>query len=165
MFYNPDAVFFPQVLASDDTHVTMGAPVKHQRWERPINGHSVDYYYTYDPERNSHIIVAKISEDCQWDVISAIEDDPNTPIMICNWHKKMKKCWLAPHPTARASCEPRDTFDLDFGKNLAHDRLEVAYWSQYENRMGKFNEILLEMFEKNSQIMTKVSEAHLQRED
>ena len=164
MFYNPDTVFFPQMLGSDDTHVTM-APVKHQRWERPINGHSVDYHYTYDPERNSHIIVAKISEDCQWDVISAIEDDPNTPIMICNWHKKMKKCWLAPHPTARASCEPRDTFDLNFGKNLAHDRLEVAYWSQYENRMGKFNEILLEMFEKNSQIMTKVSEAHLQRED
>lgn len=145
--------------------VAMTMNTKLPRWARPINGHHVDYHYTYNPERNSHIIVAKIDDDCSCDAMIQVDMDQDTPFSMFYYDKKLRKCLMAKHPTARASCDPRDTFDEEFGRNLAHDRLEVAYWSQYENRLGKFNEFLMEMFNKNSERMTKISETYLQRED
>lgn len=134
-------------------------------YERLINGHAVDYHITHDPNVGTHTIVAKIHDDCQNDVLQDVEHDPSTFFMLHTWNRRLDKCRMSKHPMARAVCDPRDEYDEEYGKALAYDRLKVAYWSQYEDRLGKFNDLLTEEFDKNSRQMTKISERYLQGED
>lgn len=139
-------------------------PTKPQRYERPINGHNVTYHITRNPNDGTTTIVAKLHDDCREDVLNMLEDTHGVVIVPFKNHK-FDKCCMSKHPTARAVCDPRDEYDEEYGKMLAYKRLEVTYWSQYENRIGKCNELLMKMFDVNSDLMTKISEKHLQRED
>ena len=138
---------------------------KTRYYERPINGHCVYYHITYNPNENTHTVVAKIHDDCRDDVLQDIENDFNMFFMLHTWDNRLDKCRMSKHPMARAVCDPRDEYDEEYGKALAYDRLKVAYWSQYEDRIGKFNDLLTEEFDKNSRRMTKISERYLQGED
>ena len=136
---------------------------KPRRYERPINGHNVIYHITHNDDNGTTTIVAKIHDDCEDDVLSNFED--RTPFMYLYGNKTFLRCKMNRHPIGRAVCDPRDEYDEEYGKDLAYRRLEVAYWSQYEDRLGKLNEVLMKYFDENSDLMTKISEKHLQRED
>lgn len=150
MIYGP-AVTNPAVLTT-----------RRRAYERPINGHNVTYHITHDDENNTTTIVAKLHDYCANDVLKHIEHEEWSPFVDVYYNKKCAKCRMPEHPTARATCDPRDEYDEEYGKQLAYDRLKIGYWSQFEDRLGKFNELLMELFDKNSDEMTKISETYLQ---
>ena len=152
MIYGP-AVTNPDVLMTN-----------RKPYERPINKHKVFYHITRNDETGVITIVAKLHDYCAEDVLRHINWRGDFPFNISYLHKKFSKCLMPAHPTARATCDPRDEYDEEYGKQLAYDRLKIGYWSQFEDRMGKFNDVLLEEFDKNSDEMTKISETYLQEE-
>lgn len=121
-----------------------------------INKHPVFFFV------NNNIVVAKLMDHCKNDAILS-----GNQFLDTFWISRKDKDTLlmTDHPYATAKCDPRDTFDEDYGKWLAYERLKVAYWSQYENRLGKINDFLLKKFEQNSDLMTKVSEKYLLPKD
>ena len=138
--------------------------MKRRAYERPINGHEVTYHITRNEETGVVTIIAKLQYDnCALDVVRHIVDREYGTIFDINyWSKSLVKCRMPEHPTARATCDPRDEYNEEYGKQLAYDRLKTGYWSQFEERMGKFNELLLEIFDRSSDEMTKISETYLQ---
>ena len=133
-------------------------------YERPINGHCVSFHISHSATNGTTTVIAKLHDNCTLDVLNDFEDNQSTSFLVLAWDKRLAKCHMSPHPMARATCDPRDTFDEEYGKRLAYDRLKVAYWSQYEDRLGKLNEVLMDVFNLNSDRMTKISEMYLQGE-
>ena len=134
-------------------------------YERPINGHPVSFHISHSAKNGTTTVIAKLHDNCTLDVLNNHEDNQSAPFLVLAWHKgSFVKCHMSAHPMARATCDPRDTFDEEYGKRLAYDRLKVAYWSQYEDRLGKLNEVFMDAFNFNSDRMTKISEMYLQGE-
>lgn len=125
-----------------------------------VNGRPVTFFV------NKNTVVAKLMGDCRNDALDSFEFSTE---FLWTYGKNKKNhrdlAEMSRHPFGKAKCDPRDTFDLEFGKRLAYKRLKVAYWSQFENRLGKINDYLLRLFEENSQKMTRISEKYLQEED
>lgn len=127
-----------------------------------INGHEVTFFV------NNNVVVAKILDYCADDAIA----DADKMATGVDWatffdalpHKTRQGFYMSKHPYAVAKCDPRDTFNEEYGRRLAFERLKIAYWSQYENRLGKMNDYLLKVFDMNSERMTKISEKYLQKE-
>lgn len=130
-----------------------------------INGHEVTFFV------NNNVVVAKLFDYCADDAM----DDTDRMVTGAGdlvWvgffdtlpYKTKQNFLMSKHPYATAKCDPRDTFDEEYGRRLAFERLKVAYWSQYENRLGKMNDFLLKVFNLNSERMTKISEKYLQKE-
>lgn len=125
-----------------------------------VNGHLVTFFV------NNNTVVAKLMQNCSEDALNEFEFNSEF-LWEFGANKKNHRSFalMSRHPFGKAKCDPRDTFDLEFGKRLAYKRLKVAYWSQFENRLGKINDYLLRLFEENSQKMTRISEKYLQEED
>ena len=133
-------------------------------YNRTIHGHKVQYHITRD-DAGRTITIAKIHENCKLDVFYDFQDKTHMDILWGHEAKLFGRMYMAAHPVARAVCDPNDDYDEEYGKTLAHRRLEVGYWSMYEDRLGKLNDILMGWFDANSKYMTIISEKHLQRED
>lgn len=126
-----------------------------------VNGRPVTFFVS------NNTVVAKLMQDCSDDVLNDFEFNSEFAWMFGKNGKPNHRnlAEMSRHPFGKAKCDPRDTFDLEFGKRIAYKRLKVAYWSQYENRLGKINDYLTRLFEDNSQKMTRISEKYLQEED
>lgn len=127
-----------------------------------INGHEVTFFV------NNNVVVAKILDYCADDAMDDTDKMAAGTDWVCFFgslpYKTKQNFLMSKHPYATAKCDPRDTFDEEYGRRLAFERLKITYWSQYENRLGKMNDFLLKLFNMNSEQMTKVSEKYLQKE-
>lgn len=127
-----------------------------------INGHEVTFFV------NNNVVVAKILDYCADDAIDDTDKMATGMDWVCFFsnlpYKTKQNFLMSKHPYATAKCDPRDTYDEEYGRRLAFERLKVTYWSQYENRLGKMNSFLLKLFDMNSERMTRVSEKYLQKE-
>ena len=127
-----------------------------------INGHEVTFFV------NNNVVVAKILDYCADDAMDDTDKMATGTDWVCFFsnlpYKTKQNFLMSKHPYAIAKCDPRDTFDEEYGRRLAFERLKIAYWSQYENRLGKMNDFLLKLFDMNSERMTRISEKYLQKE-
>ena len=124
-----------------------------------VNHHKVTFFV------HDNVVIAKLLDDCERDVLDQFERSSNFAFFCIKDTRLGKSALMSRHPFGKAKCDPRDTFDEEYGCRLALKRLKVAYWSQYENRLGKVNEFLMKMFDRNSDRMTRISEKYLQGED
>lgn len=94
-----------------------------------INGHNVTYL------RNGNCIVAKLDDDCSYDVLNTMYDKYQMSYYALRESPRANR-WIMPyHPSAVAKCLESDTFDIDYGCDLAYRRLEKKYYNMFVKRM------------------------------